>query len=68
MATLMSTVGRTIHRTANSLLENDVPTKIADAIASAAKSGMSVVEEAVKVVRDVTEPEAETPPPDNDGP
>jgi hypothetical protein len=68
MATLMSMVGRTIHRTANSLLENDVPTKIADALASTAKSGMSVVEEAVKVVRDVTKPEAETPPPDNDGP
>lgn len=68
MATLVSMVGRTIHRTANSLLENDVPTKIADALASTARSGMSVVEEAVKVVRDVTEPEAETPPPDSDGP
>jgi hypothetical protein len=67
MASLTSSIGRIIHGTANSILENDVPGKIAEAITTTVKSGISVVEDAVKVVRDLTKPEDDAQPPLEEG-
>lgn len=67
MTSLTDSLGRIIHETASSLLEKQVSSKISAAITTVVESGFGVVDDALKVVRDVTAPEEDKPPPQDDG-
>lgn len=60
MASLTGSVGKIIHGTATSLIENQVTSKVSAAITTAVESGFSVVDDMLKVVQDVSAPEKQT--------
>jgi len=62
MATILDAIGKLVHGTATSLIDNQVPDKLADAINTAIKSGFDAIRDSLKVVQDLTKPADETPP------
>jgi hypothetical protein len=63
MSSLTGSVGKIIHGTATSLIENQVTSKISATITTVVESGFSVVNDMLKVVQDLTTPDKETKPP-----
>ncbi|HWA46560.1 MAG TPA: hypothetical protein VHA10_25300 [Hypericibacter adhaerens] len=61
MASILDSVGKLVHGAATSLIDNQVPDKLADVIGTAVKSGFDVITDSLKVIQDITKP-AETPP------
>ena len=62
MATILDSIGKLVHGTATSLIDNQVPDKLADAINTAIKAGFDAIRDSLKVVQDLTKPADETPP------
>jgi hypothetical protein len=62
MATILDSIGKLVHGTATSLIDNQVTDKLADAINTAVKSGFDVIKDTLKVVQDMTKPADDTPP------
>ncbi len=64
MATIFGSIQKLIHDTAQSLLDNNVTGDMSNMVTKLVTSGFGVVDDALKVVRDVTAP----PPPPPPGP
>jgi hypothetical protein len=60
MATIFGSIGTLIHDTANSLVEKKIMTKMSDMYAGFVAAGFGILDDTLKVVRDVT---ATKPPP-----
>jgi hypothetical protein len=56
MATILDSVGKLVHGTATSILDNQITDKLSDAINTAVKSGFDVIRDSLKVVQDLTKP------------
>lgn len=56
MASLTDSVGKLIHGAATALIDNEVPSKISTAIATVAEAGFGAVNDALKVVQEMTAP------------
>ncbi len=64
MATIFDSVRNLIHDTAQGLIDAQVTTKVSDMYGSFISSGLGVVNDTIKIVRDVTAP----PPAPTPGP
>ena len=62
MASILDSVGKLVHGTVSSLIDNQVTDKLADTINTAVKSGFDVIKDSLKVVQDLTKPAEDTPP------
>jgi hypothetical protein len=56
MATILDSVGKLVHGTATTILDNQITDKLSDAINTAVKSGFDVIRDSLKVVQDLTKP------------
>jgi hypothetical protein len=56
MATILDSVGKLVHGTATSILDNQITDKLSDALNTAVKSGFDVIRDSLKVVQDLTKP------------
>jgi hypothetical protein len=59
MATIFGSMETLIHDTAQALIDSDITTKVSDMYTGFVSSGFGVVNDTLKIVRDVTAP---TPP------
>ncbi len=62
MSTISGRLGQLVHDTADGLLKNNVPQKLADTTNTLVTSGFDIVADVLGIVRDVTKPELELPP------
>jgi hypothetical protein len=63
MATIIGSFKGLIHDTAAGLVDNQIPTKFGTAISDLVTSSFEIVTDVLKVVQDVTAPEAAQPGP-----
>jgi hypothetical protein len=54
MATILETVKGAVHDTAKSLIDNKIPTKLANFVSTTATSGFGIVGDALQIVVDLT--------------
>lgn len=59
MATILGTVSQVIHDTSASLIDNQITKKVSDVITSSVTSGFEVVDDVLKIVKDLTEQQDE---------
>jgi hypothetical protein len=64
MASLFDSVRSLIHDTAQGLIDAQVTTKVSDMVTNFVSSGLTVTNDTLKIVRDITVP----PPPPPPGP
>jgi hypothetical protein len=62
MATILDPISKAIHDTAATLLDQQVPTKFANAVSGLVTAGFDVVGNVLTIVRDLTAPAAPPPP------
>lgn len=67
MASLTGSVGKIIHGTATSLIEKQVSSKISSAITTVVESTFGVIDDALRIVQDVTAPDDATNAPEPRG-
>jgi hypothetical protein len=60
---LFDSVRSLIHDTAQGLINADVTTKVSNMVTSFVSSGLSVTNDTLKIVRDITVPPPPPPPP-----
>ena len=58
MASILDSVTGAVHDTAKALIDNNIPTKLADLVGAAVTSGFGIVGDALKIVADLTAPPA----------
>ena len=63
MASLFDSVRNLIHDTAQGLIDAQVTTKVTDMVTNFVSSGLSVTNDTLKIVRDITVPPPPAPPP-----
>jgi hypothetical protein len=64
MMAILDSIGTLIHDTADALVQSEITKKMSDMYSGFISAGFGVVDESLKVVRDVTSP----PPPPPPGP
>jgi hypothetical protein len=57
MANIFKSINRIVNRSSVALIDNQIPKKLSDVIAGSVTSTFEVVEDMLKVVKDVTEEE-----------
>jgi hypothetical protein len=62
MATISGRLGQLVHDTADGLLKNNVPQKLAETTNTLVTSGFDIVADVLEIVRDVTKPDPAAPP------
>ena len=62
MPTVLGSVGRLIHETSTALVDNHIPSKVAQVFTGAIASGVTVTEDVLKIVADVSRPDDEPEP------
>lgn len=62
MATIFSSLRKLVHDTAAGLVEDQIPTKIADAVNSLVTSGSGIITDLLRIVRDLSSPDTPAPP------
>ena len=62
MATIFGSIERVIHDTADALIQNQIATKISDMYTGFISAGFKIVDDTLKVVRDVTTTPPSPPP------
>jgi hypothetical protein len=62
MASLFGSIGNLIHDTAQALIDAQLTTKMSDMVTGFVSSGFGVVNDSIKIVRDITAPPAPPPP------
>jgi hypothetical protein len=62
MATILDSIGTFIHDAAQALIDNQIPTKMANMSTSYLNAGFGIVEDSLKVLRDITAAEPPSPP------
>ncbi len=55
MSSILEPFNRIIHETSTALIDNEVPKKLSDVISASVNSGFEVVEDLLKIVKDVTQ-------------
>ena len=63
MASIFGSIESLIHDTAQALIDAQIATKVSDMYTSFVSSGFGVVNDTIKVVRDITAPAPPAPPP-----
>jgi hypothetical protein len=63
MATIFGSIETLIHDTADALVQSQITKKMSDMYSGFISAGFDVVDESLKVVRDVTSPPPPPPPP-----
>ena len=63
MASIFGSIESLIHDTAQALIDANITTKVSDMYTSFVTSGFGVVNDTLKVVRDITAPPAPPAPP-----
>lgn len=63
MASIFGSIESLIHDTAQALIDAQITTKVSDMYTSFVSSGFGVVNDTIKVVRDITAPAPPAPPP-----
>jgi hypothetical protein len=63
MATIFGSIETLIHDTADALVQSQITKKMSDMYSGFISAGFEVVDESLKVVRDVTSPPPPPPPP-----
>lgn len=63
MATILGPVGQAVHDAASALLDNQIPKKFSDSVTQFVASGFGIVDDVLKIVRDLTAPDAAANPP-----
>jgi hypothetical protein len=58
MATIFGSIGSLIHDTADAIIQNQITTKVSDMYTGFVSAAFGIVNDSLKVVRDIT-----TPPP-----
>lgn len=66
MATILGSLETLIHDTTQALIDSQITTKVSDMYTGFISSGFGVVDDTLKVVRDITAPPP--PPPPTPGP
>jgi hypothetical protein len=64
MATIFGSIENLIHDTADALIQNQITTKMSDMYTGFISAGFGILDDSLKVVRDITT----TPPPPPPGP
>lgn len=67
MASILDPIG-IVHTTAATLLDQNVPTKLASAVNGLVSAGFDTLKQVLTVVRDVTAPASSSPPAPSPGP
>jgi hypothetical protein len=62
MATILGSIATLIHDTAQALIDNQIPTKMANMSTSYLTAGFGIVDDSLKVLRDVTAAKPPAPP------
>jgi len=63
MATLFGSIETLIHDTAQALIDNQIATKMSDMYTGFVSSGFGIVDDTLKIVRDITTTPPAPPPP-----
>lgn len=63
MASIFGSIESLIHDTAQALIDAQITTKVSDMYTGFVSSGFGVVNDTLKVVRDITAPSPPAPPP-----
>lgn len=63
MASIFGSIESLIHDTAQALIDNQIATKVSDMYTGFVSSGFGIVNDTIKVVRDITAPVPPAPPP-----
>lgn len=58
MATILGPVGQTVHDAAGALIDNQIPKKLSDSVTGFVAAGFGIVDDVLKIVRDLTQPDA----------
>ena len=57
MASVLAPINKLIHDASTQLIENDIPKQVSDLVTSAVSSGFHIVEDVIKIVRELTKEE-----------
>jgi hypothetical protein len=63
MATIFGSIETLIHDTAQALIDNQIATKMSDMYTGFVSSGFGIVDDTLKIVRDITTTPPAPPPP-----
>ena len=58
MATILGPVGQAVHDAAGALIDNQIPKKLSDSVTGFVASGFGIVDDVLKIVRDLTQPDS----------
>lgn len=61
MATVLDTLRGAVYETSTALIDSKITGKLADLVADTVKSGMGVVDSALEIVQELTQPDDEAP-------
>jgi hypothetical protein len=57
MMTILESINRVVHDLSTALIDNQITTKLSDAVTSSLKTGFEVVEDLLKIAQDLTKQE-----------
>jgi hypothetical protein len=63
VASIFGSIENLIHNTAQAVIDAQITTKISDTYSGFVSSGFGVVNDTIKIVRDITAPTPPAPPP-----